>query len=764
MKTRRVMCLILMMCGGTLKAAESPHIGYAYPAGGPLGSSFEVTVGGQYLDGVTNVFISGEGVQLEVLSYAVRYEQRELRQLYRRKENLLATIKKREESGETYSKEQRQLEQIQHKLSLAELPDGITASNKQQALRSYRRETKEQFNPQIAERVRLRVSIDKNTEPGERELRVYTPSGLSNPFFFEAGTLAESREEEPNDDHMGPNLQTVPVPSIINGQVRPGDIDHFRFEANQGDAIVVNVAARRIIPYLADAVPGWFQAVVAIYDEDGNEVAYDDDYKLNPDPVLFFNVPDTGTYTLSIRDSIYRGREDFVYRIAIGQLPFITGIFPLGGQRGQEIDIMLNGWNLPQTRIGGTLPETGDSIQQLSVQKNGYRSNRMPFSIDNLPEGVEAEPNDSNETAQTATLPLIINARIQNPGDRDIYSFHGEKGDTVSIGIAARRLNSPIDSILSLDGPGIEAPVRNDDYMLKDAHLHLGAGLVTHHADSYLLQELPETGTYFVEVGDTQSKGGSDYAYRLRISDAQPDFKLIMEPSGLQIAPGGTAVFTVRAFRMEGFAGAVSIGTTNLPAGFTLSHTEIPADSDATRITITAPNEMASEVVSPEIIGTAMVDDVTITHTAIPVDDQMQAFLYRHLVPAQELVLASVSTPSPIPFEARLPRSGVIELPLGAEIRIPLKGFVHAERQGTKVSIDHPPEGIYVIKGWIGRKKGNGPDDPQASGSLTVKAEAPLKPGDRINIVPVAIVKKGREETSYPGPVIPIQIVKPRNN
>jgi hypothetical protein len=32
------------------------------------------------------------------------------------------------------------------------------------------------------------------------------------------------------------------------------------------------------------------------------------------------------------RDALYRGREDFVYRIAIGELPFVTDIFPLGGR------------------------------------------------------------------------------------------------------------------------------------------------------------------------------------------------------------------------------------------------------------------------------------------------------------------------------------------------------------------------------------------------------------------------------------------------
>jgi len=36
-------------------------------------------------------------------------------------------------------------------------------------------------------------------------------------------------------------------------------------------------------------------------------------------------------------DSLYRGREDFVYRIALGELPLVTGVFPLGGPLGAPI-------------------------------------------------------------------------------------------------------------------------------------------------------------------------------------------------------------------------------------------------------------------------------------------------------------------------------------------------------------------------------------------------------------------------------------------
>jgi hypothetical protein len=761
-----------MACmAGSVIAADSPRIGYAFPAGGQQGSSFNVEIGGQYLEGSTNVFVSGEGVKVDILNYSVKYEPRRLRQMLRNRENAMAAIEEKE--GKERERLQRRIKQLEKQIGVADLPEGVDPYNKKNVGKYYKGNAKEQFNPQISERLRVKVTIAKDAPPGERELRVYTPAGLSNPVYFQVATLAEFLEVEPNDDHMEPALQDVALPAIINGQVRPGDIDHFRFSARKGDSVVVDVGARRIIPYLADAVPGWFQAIVSLYDADGNEVAYQDDYKFHPDPVLFFDVPEDGSYTLSVRDSIYRGREDFIYRIAIGELPFITSIFPLGAREGKDADIALSGKNLPKTRLSGKLPSEGQTVRHISVGKQGYRSNPVPFELGKLPDAFEVEPNNALEESQTIKMPLIVNGRIQQPGDRDVFGFHGEKGDTVSIEVTARRLNSPLDSIITLTGPGLAEPVRNDDYVDKDkTHLHLGAGLVTHHADSYLLHELPASGTYFVEIGDTQSKGGHDYGYRLRVSRSNPEFKLRMEPSGLHIAPGGTAAFTVRALRQEGFSGRIKLEAKNLPSGFSMSKAVIPQGNDMTRFTITAPKDIKGELVSPEIIGVGIIDGKPVTRSAVPVDDQMQAFLYRHLVPAQELVLAPVSAPTPLSFEVRVPKSGIIELPLGEEVQIPVKGRFGKGIKGAKLKLDHPPEGFTVVKGWLGRKKskgktvnGNPKFEPgMAVGQITLLVEDPLKVGDRMSLVVIAELKKGKETTRYPAPAIPIKVVKPRGD
>ena len=39
---------------------------------------------------------------------------------------------------------------------------------------------------------------------------------------------------------------------MLNGQILPGDVDRYRFEARQGQHLVVDVSARKLIPYLSD--------------------------------------------------------------------------------------------------------------------------------------------------------------------------------------------------------------------------------------------------------------------------------------------------------------------------------------------------------------------------------------------------------------------------------------------------------------------------------------------------------------------------------
>ena len=75
----------------------TPHIGYVYPAGGRQGASFEVTVGGQFLDGVKQAYVSGGGVQATVIKHVKLLTQGQFNQL---REQLMELTAKKDATAE----------------------------------------------------------------------------------------------------------------------------------------------------------------------------------------------------------------------------------------------------------------------------------------------------------------------------------------------------------------------------------------------------------------------------------------------------------------------------------------------------------------------------------------------------------------------------------------------------------------------------------------------------------------------------------------
>jgi len=723
---RLLVLLAMTVCLPTAWGAASkrePHIGYVFPAGGQQGRTFEVLVGGQFLRGVTDAYVSGDGVHAEVITHCrpPRYLDREQRQELRRqleelRDQRLAELgiegwvpplpgrpaarqptNRSEGSEGKDSVEPEPVELPAHPL-LRNLEDMSLRQlqNVADQLLDWRCLGKRQLNTQLGEMVLIEVTVDPDAEPGDRELRLATPRGLTNPMCFQVGVLPEVREQEPDDSDRFAYLPKEPPidpPVVLNGQIMPGDIDRFRFRARRGQQLVIETHGRHLVPFLADAVPGWFQATVALYDAQGREVAFADDYRFHPDPVLFYQVPEDGEYELEIRDAIYRGREDFVYRIAVGELPFITQTFPLGGRTGVGTVASIDGWNLPSTRLRLDTQPGDDCIRQTALRENECVSNEVTYAVDALPERTETEPNDDTQSAQQIALPRIVNGRIARPGDVDVFRFEGHAGDEVVAEVLARRLHSPLDSLLRVTDASGRVLEWNDDYMQKDGHLHPDMGFLTHHADSYLSARLPEDGAYYVHLADIQNHGGEAYGYRLRIAPPRPDFALRMTPSSLSMRAGSVVPVTVHVLRKDGFEGEVELVLKDAPPGFALSGGRVPSGRDRVRMTLTAPREPVDQPVALQLEGRARIGGETVSRPVVPSEDVMQAFLYRHLVPSQELtVIVRPTRWRPLPVE--LAGLGPVRIPAGGTAPVRLNTPRLARLGEIKLELWEPPEGI----------------------------------------------------------------------
>ncbi len=603
-------------------AQQSPHIGYAFPAGGRQGTTFEVRVGGEFLDGITSGRVSGSGVQVKVVELVKPMTQQQANQL---REQLKALTDRMpstaaKPAGKATGKQgDKPANKVSGTLRVpsAQSPQNTTplSAEERQTVLDIRKKLLKFFNrptnPAIAQTAVLQITTSPDAEPGTRELRLETPAGLTNPLVFQIGRLPEVVRKTVADDDL-PGRQpirklreegrsatseqptiNVQLPVVVNGQVLSGQIDRYRFAAKKGQHLVIAVSAQQLVPYIADAVPGWFQAAIKLSDEEGKELAYAGSYRFHPDPVLQLEVPRDGKYAVQICDSCFRGREDFIYRMALGELPFVTGFFPLGGKAGETTYVTLQGCNLPFTSLTEDATRKAAGIDHLAVGPRSGFASPLTFALDSLPECMEQEPNDSPEHAQPVTIPVIVNGRIDRPGDRDVFRFEGTSGQEIVAEVYARRLDSPLDSVLKLTDSSGRQLAFNDD------HEDKGCGLITHHADSWLRAVLPSTGTYYLHLYDAQNQGGPEYAYRLRISPPRPDFELRVVPSSVNARAGTAVPVTVHALRRDGFNGPINLQLKDAPTGFSLSGAKIPAGQAKTRLTLTVPLDPGRPTTAP---------------------------------------------------------------------------------------------------------------------------------------------------------------------
>lgn len=570
-----------------IAAPNAPHIGYAYPPGAQAGTNVDVLVGGQFLRPTRFAVFSAPGITADIGDYYRPLTGVEASDL--RDKMQAARDKLRAEVGPNGRPLRFTQDDVVKEAGLT--PTDIANLEKFRQ----RNDPKRQLNPQLAETVTLHVHVDQSTPPGIYELRIIAPTGISNPLRFAVGSAPEVVETTPRAS-SDPMAVSQPPPFVIDGQILPGAVDTYTFHAAKGERVQVSVAARELMPYLADAVPGWFQAAVSVTDPAGREIAYADTGPIDPDPSVTVLAPADGEYGIAIHDALYRGREDFVYRVSVADATSDA-----------------------QPPAAGAIDDT---------------------QLTGLPVVAEIKPNDSGARAQAVTLPVVVTGCVDKPGDRDVYAFQGTAGETVVAETIARRTGSPLDSTLSLiDGNG-KLVAFNDD--TPDP----GAGMVTDQADSYISAKLPATGKYYVVVADALRHGGPDYVYRLRLSAPIPDFELRLMPSGIFVRNGSTASLTISVIRRDGFSGPVAFALQNAPRGCTLTGGPAVSTTDPTTLTLHVGNAPIGEY-NPQVVGTATIGGVAVTREATPADNMMQAFAYYHMVTAQQWCVAIFPRLSP---------------------------------------------------------------------------------------------------------------------
>ncbi|SPE27267.1 Peptidase domain protein [Candidatus Sulfopaludibacter sp. SbA3] len=588
-----------------------------------------------------------------------------------------------------------------------------------------------------ANNARIAVTIEPDAALGERELRVMNAGGVSNRYRFQVGDLPEINEKEPNSEKSAPQ-QIDALPVVINGQITEGDRDYFRFHAKAGDSLVCAVQARALLPFIADAVPGWFDPVLVIYDSTGKQIQYADDFRFKPDPVLFFRPPADGDYTIELRDVIYRGRSDFVYRLTIGAVPFVTDIFPLGGRRDSDVALELRGVNLPSQKLDLHLAADAPRVMRLTA-------NSLPFWPSDLPSVRATGAIHTLAQAQRVATPVAIDGRMVKPGDSDYYVFAAKQGEKLVLEVQARRLDSPLDSILTLFNSKQAVLAENDDW--NDTL----ESMTTQQVDSHIVYTFPAAGDYFLRLRDVQGKGGPEFAYRLTIAPSKPDFTLRITPDNPRMGQGDTAAITVSAVRRDEFNGDIELSVEDLPPGYIASKGLIAAGQNEGRLTITAPADAPIGVLSPRVVGAATIGKDRVQHRAESAESMMQAFASIHILPTRQLFLA-VTPPAGFTLSAGVPPDKVLDLRPESDTEVIIKVL---RKNGVKGAVTLMP--LRLANGVVTTKTVQVPaDKDEATVTITVTKDA--KPGLRQDLIISAVMRSGNSSVTRFAQAIPIRV------
>jgi len=414
--------------------------------------------------------------------------------------------------------------------------------------------------------VKATIQVAPTCALGEHAVRVRTASGISELRTIWVGPYPSVAEVEPNNEFTSP--QKIGLNVTVEGVVQTEDVDYYAVELKKGQRLSVEIEAMRLANTL-------FDPYIAILDSKRFELATSDDTPLlGQDGICSIVAPADGTYLIMVRDSSYQGNGACGYRLHVGHHPRPLAVVPAGGKAGEEIEVTFLGD--PTGPIKQKIKVDGKPGQTIALHcqdAHGISPSGLPFRISDLPNVIEVEPNsDHNNATRAPVFPAAFNGVIEKDGDVDHFRFKAIKGQTFDVHCFARRLGSPLDSVMTLSVAGGGAIASNDD-----------AG----GPDSYFRVTIPNDGEYVLSVSDHLGKGGPSYFYRVEFVPVPltatlsiPKVNIFSQERQTLSVPKGGRLATLVSIGRSNFGGEVILAAQGLPAGLTLQAENLAANLD----------------------------------------------------------------------------------------------------------------------------------------------------------------------------------------
>ena len=447
---------------------------------------------------------------------------------------------------------------------------------------------------------KFRVSIAGDVPAGIYEVRAAGYFGVSNARRFAVSDREEFVEKEPNNDIAA--AQEPALGSVVNGTCDAQGFDCFKLTAKKGQRYLVDAQGLRL--------DSRAQVVLTLVDPAGRELRRVPSTRTR-DALLDFSADQDGAYIVKVSDLLYRGGEEFFYRVTIGQGPWIDYVDPPVVKAGADNQVVVYGRNLPGgspaegVEIDGrpieklavtikapaspeppteTLLRPGDaSTDLMSWRLPGSNAVRLYVSDDAVVR--ETEPNDSPDQAQAIATPALVVGRFSPRGDRDWFTVETKKGDKLWMEVVSARLGLSVDPQIVIQQVG---EASKDLQEVDDLATPLPAmpnnvekRYRAHSDDPALVFTAPADGKYRIMIRDQfgSAQGDPRLFYALAIRAPRPDFRLVglpveMTPADGKLSQvncivrrGGSDRLRIIAYRREGYDGPIRLEAENLPPG-----------------------------------------------------------------------------------------------------------------------------------------------------------------------------------------------------
>jgi len=418
--------------------------------------------------------------------------------------------------------------------------------------------TKQELKPGATDkRATIDVVLAADVTPGYYQLRLLTDGGVSLPVVICVDRLPQRP--------LAPVIEQLPV--AVFGAVAGSTVIETSFAGKAGQKVAVEVEAQRLGSKL--------RPVVHLYNSKRRQLAWTwGTPALSGDARLEATLPADGNYIITLHDAEYGVPGPGYFRLEVGQWAFIDQVFPPAVSPGQPQALELLGMPTPMRLNLPAVPAAG--VVPLAWPGEGLWSGPRPFvRISSHPEVVEQPP-----AAAPQELPAGkagVSGRLLAPYEEDRFRVPVTPLSKLRLEVFAERYGSPIDVALV---------VRNEAGALL-ARAEDGPGTT----DPVLEYAVPDKVTaVIVGVVDVLGRGGPRGIYRLAVDPqlpvaAQPDFQLSTPAARVHLPVGGRAVVPVWVER-RGYAGAIELAATGLPAGFKLDGAAIPDGAEGALVTV----------------------------------------------------------------------------------------------------------------------------------------------------------------------------------